>query len=281
MVKTKNIVLDLIYLLIGNSIMAFGVTYFILPNQILSGGVAGIAVALEPIFHIDPQIMMNFIIFGTFILGLVFLGRSFAVKTVASSLLYPLLIWVFTRILTPEPIEPIMASIYGGLIMGIGLGLTFRTGSSTGGMDIPPLILEKYTRVRVAIWILILDGLTVMLGLKSYGLNNVLIGALSVFASTMAVDKIQMIGGEEAKQVLIISDKNEEILKVLHHDIDRGSTLIMANGGYTKEKREIIMTVLMKTQYPELEKVVKEVDENAFLIVSNVTEVHGNGFYKL
>lgn len=277
----KNKIFDGVLLVIGNALLAFGVSFFILPNKILSGGVAGIAVALYPIFNVEPKLMMNIIIFVCFVIGLVFLGKRFAAKTVVSSILYPIFVALFSLISYQPEVDPLMASVFGGLIMGIGLGATFRTGASTGGMDIPPLILEKFTNIRVSIWILILDAITVLLGLKSFGLNSVLLGLISVFTATVAIDKMQTLGGEQAKQVFIITNKNDEVLEHIHTLIDRGSTLIQGRGGYTRDNREIIMTVLMKDQYVALEKAVREIDSDAFLIVSDVTEVHGNGFYRL
>ncbi len=189
-------------------------------------------------------------------------------------------VYVFSSMEFQSTMDPILASIYGGLLTGVGLGLTFRTGESTGGMDIVPLILEKYTKIKVSIWIMISDALVILLGLSNYGLNLVLIGFLSIFTASFAIDKIQMIGGDKAKQVFIITQKNAEVLHAIHTQIDRGSTLIPARGGYTNQSREMIMTILMNNQYSELEKLVKEIDEDALLIVSDVTEVHGPGFYK-
>lgn len=277
----KSKLFDAVLLIMGNALLAFGVSFFILPNRILSGGVAGIAVALYPIFHIEHKLMMNSIIVFCFILGFIFLGKRFAAKTVVSSILYPMFVTMMSFLNYRPDLDPLMASIFGGLVMGLGLGLTFRTGSSTGGMDIPPLILEKYTKVRVSVWILFFDAFTVLLGLKSYGLNSVLMGLISVFAATFAIDRVQLLGGEQAKQVFIITQLNEEVLDHIHKLIDRGSTIIPARGGYTGDSRDIIMTVLMKDQYVALEKAVKEIDPDAFLIVSDVTEVHGNGFYRL
>lgn len=277
----KQRLIDAALLVLGNMVLAFGVSFFILPNNILSGGVAGISIALYPIIKIEPKMMMNIIIFLCFIIGYIFLGKEFAAKTVASSILYPIFVAFISRISYNPELDPLMASIFGGLVMGLGLGLTFRTGASTGGMDIPPLILQKFTKIKVSVWILIIDAITVFLGLQSYGLNNVLLGLVSVFCTTLAIDKMQTLGGEQAKQVFIISSKKDEILDHIHTHIDRGSTLLRGTGGYTGESRDIIMSVLMKTQYVGLEKSVKEIDPDAFLIVSDVTEVHGHGFYRL
>lgn len=276
----KTTLKNVVMLVLGNLILAFGVTFFILPNNILSGGVAGVAIALYPIFHIEVEIMINIIIVISFLLGFVFLGKRFALKTIGSSILYPVFINLFGRFEFSVNVDPILAAIYGGILIGVGLGLTFKTGASTGGMDIPPLILEKYTNIRVAVWILVVDALTVLLGLKSYSLNDVLIGFISIYAASLAIDKIAVLGGEQARQVTVISEKNEEILEHLHSAMERGSTLLRARGGYTRLEKEIVMTVVTKKQYYELEQIVLEVDPDAFMIVSNVTEVHGLGFKK-
>lgn len=280
MKKYKDYIKSFVLIALGNLVLAFAVSLFILPNNILTGGVAGVAIALYPFFHIEPEIMINIIIVSSFFLGYFFLGKEFALKTLTSTILYPLFIYMFSTFNFQPTIDPLLASIYGGMLTGVGLGITFKTGASTGGMDIPPLILAKYSNIRVAIWIMICDAIVVLLGLQAYGLNQVLIGFASIFTTSFAIDKIQLIGGDEAKQVIIISDKNEAVLEVIHKEVDRGSTLLQARGGYTNQNREVILTVLYRSQYSKLEKLVKEVDEQAFFIVSDVTEVHGNGFYR-
>ena len=281
MKKNKDLLKSFVLIALGNLVLAAAVSIFILPNNILTGGVAGVAIALYPFFRIEPEIMINIIIVTSFLLGYAFLGREFALKTLTSTILYPLFIYIFSKFNFQTQVDPLLASIYGGMLTGVGLGLTFRTGASTGGMDIPPLILAKYTNIRVAIWIMILDTLVILLGLKAYGLNQVLIGFASIFTTTFAIDKIQFIGGDEAKQVIIITDHIKEVLDIIHLDIDRGSTVLKARGGYTEIDKEVILTVLYRSQYSTLEKLVKEIDPEAFFIVSDVTEVHGNGFYRV
>lgn len=278
--KTKSFLKDFILIFIGNFIIAIASMVFIIPNKILSGGVAGVSVALYPLFKIEPAMMINIVLIITYILGLIFLGKKFAMKTLTSTLLYPIFIYMFGRLDIQTTVDPILASIYGGLLTGMGLGITFRTGASTGGMDIPPLILEKFTKIKVSIWIMVLDGIIILLGLSTYGLNQVLIGFISIFTATFAIDRIQLLGGDKAKQVFIITKFNHEILHAIHTTIDRGSTLIPARGGYTNEEKEMIMTVLLNSQYTELEKIVNEIDPDAVMIVSAVTEMSGPGFYK-
>ena len=268
-------------LFLGNFTLVLGVVTFILPNDVLSGGVAGVAVALSPLVNIEPKYLINIILLVTFVFGFIFLGKDFALKTIMSTILYPIYMAILSNFNIAIDVDPLMASLFGGLVTGVGLGITFRTGASTGGMDIPPLILQKLTGVKLAVWMVIIDALTVLLGLRSYGINAVLTGLISVFAATFAVDKMQLIRGDGAKQVMIITMKKLEVLQYIHENLDRGSTLIPATGGFTGESRDMIMTILEREQYVQLETAVKEMDEDAFLIVSDVTEVHGKGFYRV
>ena len=277
----KKLLFEVLSILVGNLLLAFAVSYFIIPNHILSGGVAGVAIALSPLLHIDIQTIITAMMIIWFVMGTIFLGKGFGIKTIGSTLLYPVLIGIMSRYPLNLEIEPILASIYGGIICGIGMGIVFRVGASTGGMDIPPLILGKYTKIKTHVWIFVIDGLTIVLGITTYGLNSALIGLISAYTASKMINAVQTLSGVSTKQVFIITDKIDEVLEEILISIDRGATLLDGYGGYTKEKRKIIMTVLLTDQYAQLEKIVKEIDHEAFLIVSDATEVHGNGFYRV
>ncbi len=275
----KKFVVDVLSIVLGNVILAFAVAYFIIPNNVLSGGVAGLAIALSPLVNIHVDSLITIIIVVSFILGYLFLGKEFALKTLGSSILYPSLLKIMGQLNFEVAIDPLMASLYGGLLVGVGVGIVFRAGASTGGMDIPPLVLQKYTKIKAHNWMILIDGLTILLGMTSYGVNSVLIGLVSAYAASKSVGAVQTFSGQHAKQVFVITDKEEDVLDMILKTLDRGATLIESEGGYTREKRKLIMTVLMTKQYAQLEKAVKEIDPNAFLIVSDATEVHGDGFY--
>ncbi len=275
----KDFFIDAVSILVGNIFLAAGVAYFIIPNNVLSGGVAGLAIAISPFFNIEVDTLITIIIVISYILGYIFLGKSFALKTLSSSILYPVLLQVMSRFDVNFVVDPLLASLYGGLISGLGIGIVFRAGASTGGMDIPPLIMQKYTRVKAHTWMIVVDGITILLGLSTFGVNAVLIGLISAYAMSKMVNAVQTLTGQHAKQVFIITSKVDEVLEMIFLTIDRGATLIDSQGGYTKERRQLIMTVLMTDQYAQLEKRVKEIDKDAFLIVSDATEVHGYGFY--
>lgn len=276
----KQLLLDSLAIIVGNFLLAVGVSFFIIPNDILTGGVAGIAIALSPLINLEVETIISGLVIVCFVLGLVFLGRKFALKTVGSSILYPIFLNILGSYEYSLGIDPILASLYGGLISGVGIGIVFRAGSSTGGMDIPPLILGKYTKIKTHSWMMILDGLTVILGITTFGISAALVGMISVWSMAKMVDSIQTFGGVSTKQVFIITDQIDAVLEMILISIDRGATLLNGEGGYTKKERKIIMTVLHTDQYARLEKEVKFIDPDAFLIVSDATEVHGHGFYK-
>ena len=154
---------DIVWVVAGNAVLALAVSMFILPYDILSGGVAGIAVALQPLIPLPVTLMVNLLVVGLFILGACFLGKEFAMKTILSSLIYPVFLTFFSGRVPVLDLDPILASLYGGLLGGMGVGMALRTGASTGGMDIPPLIVHQLTHIEIAKLVLITDALTVLL----------------------------------------------------------------------------------------------------------------------
>ena len=269
---------DIVWVVAGNAVLALAVSMFILPYDILSGGVAGIAVALQPLIPLPVTLMVNLLVVGLFILGACFLGKEFAMKTILSSLIYPVFLTFFSGRVPVLDLDPILASLYGGLLGGMGVGMALRTGASTGGMDIPPLIVHKLTHIEIAKLVLITDALTVLLGAFTYGLEAVLIGFVAVWASSVAIDKVLMFGGQQAKAIQIISDQYEQIIERIHSELERGTTLIEAQGGYTHEKRKIVLVVITKNQYPALMEMVTAIDKEAFVIANDTHEVKGFGF---
>lgn len=276
----KSKVFELGVILGGNLILAFATACFILPYNIVTGGVAGVAVVLEPLFHIPAQWTINGIVGIMFVVGTVFLGKEFAMKTIISSVAYP----VFLNLLMafpfamPQDMDPILASLYGGIFTGIGVGLVMRMGASTGGMDIPPLVIHKFTNFPLSKLVFITDVLTVALGLIAYGVNNVLIGLISVYVGSRMIDAALTFGAKHSKSLEIISSEYEKMLPYIHDNLYRGSTLIEAEGGYTGDKKKILLTAISSNQYNSLMQYVYSVDKEAFVIVHDVLEVRGYGF---
>ena len=273
-----KIIKDYGIVLLGTFIMAVAVKVFILPFNILSGGVAGIAVALEPVFHLDPDFVINVLVLGMFILGSFVLGKDFAMKTFLSSLVYPIYLPLIDPFVPVLELDPLVASIYGGVVAGLGIGLVMRTGSSTGGMDIPPLILNKFFHFDIAACVLVIDALTVLLGLFTYGLEAVLVGLISVVTSSYTINMILTFGSQSCKSVQIISNEYVTIMNRVHDELERGSTLLDATGGYTGETRKVLLVVIDNKEYNRLIRLINEVDPKAFVITTDTKSVHGEGF---
>lgn len=274
----KNKIINWAIILLGNLILAIGVQMFILPFNILSGGVAGVAVALYPIFHIDYEIIINSLIIILFIIGWIVLGKEFALKTILSSISYPIFLTVITPFLPELKLDPILASVYAGLVCGVGIGLVMRCGASTGGMDIPPLILNKLFNFKVSTCVMFIDAATVVLGLVAYDLGAVLLGLVSVYCTSIAIDKVLGFGGTSSKAVWIISDQYQQIIDKIHSTLDRGTTITNATGGYTNMPKKVVLCVVDANQYPLLINIINEFDNKAFVITTDANDVHGEGF---
>lgn len=281
--KYKNLLKDIPVIVLGNLIIAIAINYIIIPNQVLVGGTAGVAVAFNVLLGIDENLFINIFTISMFILGAIMLGKEFAAKTVISTILLPLFLQLTLYITRDIPIETfqtnwIVATIYGGVIQGIGVGLVFRKGASTGGMDVPPLIASKYSRVSVSKLVLVFDGITVLFGAVALGMEASLQGIFGVIAGSLAINYMMTVGGSHAKKVMIISDDYEIILAKIDEDLARGSTLLHGEGGFSRTDKPVIMTVISQKQYPMLIDIVRGIDEKAFVVVSDAYEVHGLGF---
>lgn len=274
----KKYIKDILIILFGNFLVAVSVQYFILPFDILTGGVAGFAVALSPIIPLSEETIINILVIGLFILGWLILGKEFALKTFLSSIVYPIFITILGKFPIPLDISPLLASIYSGIIGGLGIGIVLRRGSSTGGMDIPPLILNHYTGIETSKFILLTDGLTCLLGLLNYPIESLLNGLISVFLSSLVINKIEISYGSDSLSVQVISSNweiiNQEVLKQLN----RGVTIVDVQGGYTMKEHKMLLIVIDKREYPILLDILDKYDKNAFVITNPVQSVHGEGF---
>jgi len=260
-------------------LFAFSIGLFILPGKVLTGGVAGIATLLKPYVAISEDYLVIIINTLLFIIGSILLGKEFFLNTLVYSVSYPFMLLLVTRHLPPISIDPLLAALYGGLIGGVAIGIMFRNGGSSGGVDVIALVMEKYFHIRPSNTVMVVDALTVIAGLYVYGFNSVLIGLLSVYMLSFAMDQtINMYRGIEGKKFEIISDKYEEINEAILKKIDRGTTILNGVGGYSHQERKVLMAVVSNEQLSEVKKVVDEIDPNAFVIISDTKDVNGEGF---
>ena len=276
MSKVKNILL----LLLGNLILACGTSFFILPNNILSGGVTAISIILDSLLGINRVFTIYALNIVLFILGAVCLGKAFAAKALMSTILYPTFIALLSPFYDPEfcAVDPILAAIFAGVIMGTGLGLVFRANGSSGGMDIPALILHKYLHIPQGNAVFVIDFLTVSAGLMVFGLNSLLTGILTIFTTSNVINMVLTFGGENAQNVMIISNNWETIRDYLLKDLARGVTILEGTGAYSNEHRPVLMCVVKTREYAKFQREIGTIDPEAFIIVNSVHEVRGMGF---
>lgn len=264
--------------LFGNFLLAVSVVYFVLPYNILSGGCAGLAVIFQVLFDWNPTTVIDILVIVFFISGAIILGKEFAAKTLLSSISYPIFIELLERLHFKLEIEPLMACIFGGLIAGIGIGIAFRHNASTGGTDVIPLSINKFTGWPVDKLVFLTDAFCAGAGILTYGVADLLYGIVYIYLSSYAIGYVMVPKGDNAVAIYIITDKIAEVKNFIMTDINRGVTVLNGKGGYTSADKEILLTVVSKSEYVTLSRFMDKCDPRAFIIVSDAKEIKGEGF---
>jgi len=264
------------YLTLGAIVVALSFNMFLNPNQIASGGVSGLSTIFEHQFGIEAAITQWVLNILLLIVGFIFLGGSFGIKTLVGSVILPLFVYL-TRNITPITEQLLLASVYGGVGIGLGLGLVFRGKASTGGTDLLAQIFHKYTGISLGVAVLFMDGLVVITSGIAFGPERALYAFISLFITSKTIDIVQL-GLGYAKIAFIISEQQEQIGQAILNDLDRGATLLKGAGLYTGHDREVLMVVFQQNEAIKLKEIVKSQDPTAFVIVTNANEVLGEGF---
>ena len=272
----KELLKDIFLITAGAFIYAFGVNYFFVANKMADGGIAGISVILHYLFNFKISTTYLVLNIPLIVIGYKLIGGKFILKTFYGTAMTSLAFRVFQNYLGPMD-DKLIASIFGGLIIGIGLGTIFIGGGSSGGADILVKILNKYFDIPVGKAFLVLDFFVLSaLGLL-FGRDVFMYTLVGLFISTRAIDFIQD-GVDKAKALMIISDKSDEIKNEIMKQTGRGVTIINAKGGYTNDTKEVLYCILGRYEVTTVKRIVKNIDRKAFMSVSEVSEVLGEGF---
>lgn len=271
----KNVAL----ILAGNTLYALAVVCFILPNGLITGGTTGLALLFFHQFKVPIAAFVSVFNIAMFALGALVLGRSFALTTLISTFYYPSILAVFQNISSFQNItsDRLLAAIYAGIMIGVSLGIVLKAGASTGGMDIPPLVINKKSGLSVAIVMYLFDFTILLTQMLYADKEQVLYGILMVLIYTAVLDQV-LLFGKSRTQVKIISEKYEEINRLIIQQMDRGSTLLHAETGFQRNENPVILTVVSNRELPRLNNLVLSVDPRAFLVINRVNEVKGRGF---
>lgn len=270
-------VIDYTYVLIGSAFVALAFNLFLLPNQVASGGVSGISILMNYTIGLEPAYVQWAFNIPLFLLGVWLLGGlKYGIKTLIGTSFLPLVV-LLTKDLPPATSDPLLGAIFGGMGVGLGLGIVFRARASTGGTDLAAQIVHKYTGLSVGMCVFMIDGLIVMSAAFLFGIEYALYALIALFVTGKTIDLVQ-IGVGYAKVALIISNQQEEVRKGILQDIDRGVTKLVGYGGYTNQERPVLMCVVGQSEVTKLKQIVQSIDPQAFVIVTSATEVLGEGF---
>lgn len=270
---------SLFLVLAGNTLVALAVVLFLLPGGMITGGATGLAIAANHYFALPLSLFLFIFNLIMFLLGAFILGRGFALTTLVSTFYYPFILQVLQNsgLCFELTSDRMLATICGGLLMGFALGIVIRTGASTGGMDVPPLVLKKKLGIPVSLSLYGFDLAILLLQAAFSDKEQILYGILLVLIYSITLDKVLVIGTGQIK-VEIISQAYDEINQLILKDLNRGSTLIQANTGYLRKNQPLVLTVMSNRELVRLNRMVLTIDPEAFLIISQVKEVKGHGF---
>ena len=272
----KQLIVDYVMLALGTLIAALSFDWFFLPYSIAPGGVTGISTVLAHFLPIGVGTLSFVINVPLFVLGWKNAGWRFAVRSFVAMTLMSAFIELF-------PVQDLagdimLASTFGGVLLGIGLGMVVRAGATTGGTDMAAQMIHNVIGfASVPVVLLAIDGVVVSIAAMTFGMEAALWALITLFVSTKAMDMV-IKGFNTAMQFLIISNHHKEIVRRIHSDLERGCTRLMAEGTYSRRPVGTLLCVVSRTQAPRLKKIVAEIDPDAFVTVCNVHEALGYGF---
>ena len=270
----------LLYTILGNAMLAFAVCAFIVPQGFMLGGTSGISLTVQHFLPIRLSIIAAIAGASLFCLGWAFLGWKFAANSLISTIVYPIIM----GIMEVSPIgtlfvneDKLICALYCSLLIGMGVGLVVRVGGSTGGMDIPPCILQKYKGIPVGKSLMFFDGSIILAQVLLKGTDGILYSLLILVLTSAVIDRT-IVSGEATVQITIITPEYERIRHEILDRINCGVTMLDIETGLTGEKRQAILSVVYAKKYPEIRDAALKIDHNAFIIASDVKNVNGQGY---
>ncbi len=277
--KNRNNVLSVLLVIAGNILYTLSIKLFLLPANLMSCGTTGIALVVNHFLHIPMTGFIFVFNLSMLAVGWMILGRQFAMSTILSSVLYPVFLEILNRLVGDIVVtENILLNVlFAGMGLGVSLGIVLRAGASTGGMDIPPLVLKKYFRIPVSASLWVFDFCIMVAQMSFHPLEDLLHGVLLIIVISISLNKIMLLGTSKT-EVKIVSKKSTEIRDAILSQVDRGVTMLHGAGGYSQEDAEIILSIVSNYELPKIEQLARSIDPSCFMIISRVTEVWGRGF---
>lgn len=275
-IRMKNV----LFILAGAAVFSFGLVHFNMQNNLSEGGFTGITLLLYFLFKIDPSISNLVLNIPVFIIGWRLLGRTVFAYSIIGTVSLSVFLWIFQRYQIHMPLKHdlALAALFAGVFIGTGLGIIFRYGGTTGGVDIIVRLVNKYFHTPMGKVMFVFDACVITLSLIFYlSYKEAMYTLVAVFVASKVIDFMQE-GGYAAKGATIISEKNEQIQRKIIEEMERGVTVLKGQGSYTKAERDVLYCVVPKNEVVLLKNVITSVDPHAFVAVSDVHDVLGEGF---
>jgi len=276
-VKRKTLVKRYLEFILGCFIVSLAYNIFIAPNRLVPGGVGGIAIILNKLFNVDYAVIIFIMNIFLLLLSLILLGKEKTKATVLGSVLFPIFVRATEYLnvwLQIDTSNLLLSAISGGILFGVGAGLIFRAGFTTGGTDIVNQIISKYLKITLGKSMLLSDGLIVLVSGYFFGINHMLYSIVVLYIISLISDRI-VLGISDSKMFLIVTDKDEEVKDYIIKKLGHGVTIFKGKGGYKKEKDDVLMAVLPTKDYYSLRDGIKKIDKDVFYIITDTYEVFG------
>lgn len=269
-----------LWMTVGVLVAALGLNWFLTPNKIAAGGVSGLSVVIFHLTGFPVGITMLLLNVPLFIIGARVLGTAFGARSIYGFLMFSVLVDVTAPFVEGLTLDPLLASIFGGALLGVGVGLTYKFGGSTGGTAIAARLIDRWTRMGIGRALLLADGLVIVTAGIVFGPELALYGLLAVFINIYVVDLLEE-GTPYAKAAFIICDDPDAIAANVFQELKRGVTALDAKGMYTGEARNFLFVTIYRDEVGRLKQLVHEADPKAFVVIANVHEALGEGFRRL
>lgn len=277
--KWKKNLWTIIGVLAGNLILAFTVSAFMVPHGIIMGGATGMGLTISHYFPIDLSLIIFIVNAILFVLGAVVLGKKFALTTIISTFVYPTFLSVVRQIpgVADMTDNIMLATIYGGALLGLGIGLIVRVGASTGGTDILALVFNKWFHIPVAALLYVVDFTVLGMQVFFSDSEQILYGILALILTTIVLNRVMLMGQSQI-QLFIITELYEEVKEKMLKEIDAGVTMVHIETGYGKKQQQGVLCVIPKRKLYSVKELVQMVDPKAFITITQINEVRGRGF---
>jgi len=275
--RIGRLVYDYTGLVIGSAILALALDWFTVPNRIAAGGVSGLATITHYLFAWPVGITMLAVNVPLFALSFRIVGLRFGVRSLVGAVVSSILVDVFAPFTRPLTFDPLLASLYGGVLTGLGVGITFYFGGSTGGTDLAARLLHHFTHIGLGRSFLIVDAAVIAWAALAFNAELGMYALLSLFVASKTIDFLQE-GTPLAKGAFIISDHIDQIGERIMSELDRGATLLRGRGVYTGKDRDVLMVIVGRPQVRQLRMIVHDADPRAFMVITDVADVLGEGF---